>query len=52
MEPAEIKVKNTGKGNQMNIMMKELASINFFVIWLVVFGGFFFLRIMKNYLES
>ena len=36
----------------MNPMIKELASINFFVIWLVIVGAFAFLKIVKNHLED
>ena len=33
-------------------MMKELASVNLFVIFLVIMGGFAFLRIVKRRLED
>ena len=36
----------------MNIMAKELASINFFIIWLIILGGFLFLKVLKNRLED
>ena len=36
----------------MNIMTRELASINFFIIWLVIFGGILFIRVVKNRLEN
>lgn len=36
----------------MNIMIKELASINFFIIWLIIIGAFAFLKIVKNHLED
>lgn len=36
----------------MNVMIKELASINFFIIWLIIFGGILFLRIIRNRLED
>jgi hypothetical protein len=32
----------------MNVWVKELASINFFVIWLIIVGAFAFLRLVKN----
>ena len=35
----------------MNVWVRELASINFFVIWLIVVGAFAFLRLVKNRLE-
>jgi len=37
---------------RMNSMIKELASINFFIIWLIIFGGILFLRVVKNRLED
>ena len=36
----------------MSIMVKELASLNLLVIWLVIIGGFVFLRIVKRRLED
>jgi len=36
----------------MNIMMKELASINLFIIFVIVFGGVLFLKVVKNRLED
>jgi len=35
----------------MNPIIKELASINLFIILMVVFGAFAFLRVVKNILE-
>lgn len=35
----------------MNLMTKELATINFFIIWVIIFGGLLFLRIVKTRLE-
>jgi len=35
----------------MNLWMRELATINLFVIWLVIMGAFAVLRIVKNRLE-
>ncbi len=32
----------------MDILMKELATFNLFIIWLVIFGGFAFLKIIKR----
>jgi len=34
----------------MNLMIRELASINFFIIWLIVIGAVAFLKIVKNHL--
>jgi hypothetical protein len=39
------------KEPKMNLMTKELATINFFIIWVIIFGGLLFLRIVKNRLE-
>jgi len=39
------------KEPKMNLMTKELAAINFFIIWVIIFGGILFLRIVKNRLE-
>jgi hypothetical protein len=36
----------------MNPVMRELASINLFVILMVVFGAFTFLKVVKNLLEA
>ena len=35
----------------MNIWMRELATVNFFVIWLIIIGAFAVLRVVKNRLE-
>jgi len=32
----------------MNLMAKELATINLFIIVLIIFGGFLLLRVLKN----
>ena len=39
-------------GLKMSVMMKELASVNLFIIWLVIIGGFAFLRIVRRRLED
>jgi len=36
----------------MNLLIKELASVNFFIIWLVIIGGFAFLKIVKSRLKD
>ena len=36
----------------MNLMVNQLASVNLFVIWLVVLGAFVFLKVIKNHLEE
>lgn len=36
----------------VNVLIKELASANLFIIWLVIFGGFVFLKILKRRLED
>jgi hypothetical protein len=36
----------------MNLMTRELASINLFIIWVIIFGGILFLKIVKNRLED
>jgi hypothetical protein len=36
----------------MNLMIKELAFYNLFIIWLIIFGGFGFLKILKRKLED
>jgi hypothetical protein len=35
----------------MNMMVRELAQVNFFVIWLVVVTGFAFIKMVKNRLQ-
>ena len=40
------------KERTMNFMMKELASINLFIIFVIVFGGVLFLKVVKNRLED
>ena len=35
----------------MNPIIKELASINLFIILMVLFGAVSFLRVVKNLLE-
>jgi hypothetical protein len=35
----------------MNLWMRELATINLFVIWLIIIGAFAVLRVVKNRLE-
>lgn len=32
----------------MNVWVKELATINFFVIWLIIVGAFAVLRMIKT----
>jgi hypothetical protein len=36
----------------MSLMIKEFAFSNLFIIWLVILGGFTFLRIVKRQLED
>ena len=36
----------------MNLMIRELASVNLFVIWLIIVGGFVFLKIVKRRFED
>jgi len=36
----------------MNMMIKELASINLFLIWLIILGGFVAIRIVKKRFED
>jgi hypothetical protein len=36
----------------MNLMVKEFAFSNLFIIWLIIIGGFAFLRIVKKRLED
>lgn len=35
----------------MNFFIKELATVNLFLILLIIFGGFVFLKIVKRKLE-
>jgi hypothetical protein len=35
----------------MNIMVREFAQVNFFVIWFVVVTGFAFIKLVKNRLQ-
>jgi hypothetical protein len=36
----------------MSVMIKELALYNLFIIWIIIFGGFAFLKILKRQLED
>ena len=36
----------------MNMMIKELASVNLFLIWLIILGGFVVLKIVKKRFED
>jgi len=36
----------------MNIMIGEFATVNMFIIWVIIFGGFAFLKILKRKLEG
>jgi hypothetical protein len=36
----------------MHLMIRELASINLFVIWLILVGAFAFLKMVKNHLQD
>lgn len=36
----------------MNSMVKELASVNLFVIWVIIVGGLAFLKVVKRHLEE
>ena len=36
----------------MNVMVNEFAFSNLFIIWLIIIGGFAFLRILKRRLED
>jgi len=36
----------------MNLMIREFAFSNLFIIWLIIIGGFAFLRIVKKRLED
>jgi hypothetical protein len=38
--------------SKMSLLIKELASVNFFIIWLVIIGGFAFLKIVKSRLKD
>ncbi len=44
--------KKRGEGASMSFMIKELASVNLFLIWLIVLCGVAFLRIVKKRLED
>jgi hypothetical protein len=35
----------------MNIVIKEFAAANLFIIWLIIIFGFAFLKIVKRKLE-
>ena len=37
---------------KMNHMARELATINLFIIWIIIFGGIIFLKVVKNRLED
>jgi hypothetical protein len=37
---------------EMNFMVRELATINLFIIWLILIGAFAFLKIVKNHLQD
>jgi len=43
---------NNRRGKKMSMMIKELALSNLFIIWLIIFGGFAFLKILKRQLED
>jgi len=36
----------------MNAMIKELATVNLFVIWIVILGGFAVVQFVKRKLEE
>jgi len=36
----------------MKLMINELASINLFVIWIIIIGGYAFLRYVKRKLAE
>jgi hypothetical protein len=36
----------------MNMMIREFAAVNLFIIWVIIFGGFAFLKILKRKLEE
>jgi hypothetical protein len=50
-ESAQPDLEDTKREVMMNPIIKELASINLFIILMVVFGAFAFLRVVKNILE-
>ena len=54
MESAVLPSNSTEKRGTwtMNLMTKELATINLFIIWIIIFGGIVFLKIVKNRLED
>jgi hypothetical protein len=37
---------------EMNLMTRELATANLFIIWIIIFGGILFLKVVKNRLED
>ena len=36
----------------MNVLIHEFASVNLIIIWLIILGGFAFLKIVKRQLED
>jgi len=36
----------------MNLIVKEFAFSDLFIIWLIILGGFAFLKILKKKLEN
>jgi len=36
----------------MNLMIRELASINLFIIFVIIMGGFLFLKMVKKWFED
>lgn len=36
----------------MSLMIREFVFYNLFIIWLIIFGGFAFLKILKRKLEN
>jgi hypothetical protein len=36
----------------MNVIINEFAFSNLFIIWVIIIGGFAFLRIVKRKLED
>ncbi len=36
----------------MNSMVKEIASVNLFIIWIIIIGGLAFLKMVKRHLED
>jgi hypothetical protein len=36
----------------MSLMIKELASVNLLLIWLIILGGFAVVKIVKRRLED